>query len=59
VTDQLGDVLYGTPLADMTDMKVRLSSRGVQSSPRPAFLVMIGNARMRLFALSRRALIAE
>ena len=39
----------GTPFADRTDTKVCLISRGTQSSPRPAFLVMMRKARMTLF----------
>ena len=42
----------GTPLADKTETKVCLISRGAQSGPSPAFLVMIRNARMTLFAVS-------
>jgi hypothetical protein len=41
----------GTPFADRTDTKVCLISRGTQSSPRPAFFVMIQNARITLFAV--------
>ena len=42
----------GTPFADRTDTKVCRISRGTQSSPRPAFLVMMRNARITLFAVS-------
>ena len=41
----------GTPLADRTDTKVCRISRGTQSSPSPAFLVMMRNARITLFAV--------
>ena len=41
----------GTPLADRTDTKVCRISRGTQSSPSPAFLVIMRNARITLFAV--------
>ena len=40
----------GTPLADRIDTKVCRNSPGTQSSPSPAFLVMMRNARITLFA---------
>src|SRR5690242_13743880 len=42
----------GTPLADRTETKVCLISRGAQSFPSPAFSVIVVNARITLFALS-------
>ncbi len=41
----------GTPFADSTDTNVCRISRGTQSSPRPAFFVMILNALITLFAV--------
>src|SRR5215470_17069034 len=42
----------GTPLADRTDTKVCLISRGTQSRPRSAFRVSARNARITLLAVS-------